>query len=173
MTTENTSNKWLSDVFALAANAASLSGELAISDLTRLRPDLTQTDGSLHYSVTGSTNDKKHPLLHLQVTGELKMVCQRCLEEMVQAIDIDNTLHIVASEAELDTEEDELNALLAGDDSPEKIVASTSYDVLNLLEDEIILGLPHSVTHDQCDKALPTSAGEKPSPFAVLAKLKS
>lgn len=172
MTTETTPNKWLRDVFAVAANAATLSGELPIAELKRLHPDLTKTDGALKYSVTGSINDKKHPLLHLQVTGELKMICQRCLEEMTQPVDIDNTLHMVASEAELDTEEDELNALLEGDTSPEKIVVSTSYDILNLLEDEIILGLPLSVTHEQCEKSLPMSAGEKLSPFSVLAKLK-
>ena len=172
MTTENQS-LMLRDVFALANNTATLSGNLPIADLTRMRPELTQTTGTLHYTVSGHLNEKKHPLLHLQITGELHMVCQRCLEEVMQTIDIDNTLHLVASEADLDSEEDELNAIIAGDESPEKIVGSTSFDLLNLLEDEVILSLPQAVTHDVCEKTLPTAAGEKPSPFAALAKLKS
>ena len=172
MTTENQA-PMLRDVFALANNTATLSGNLPIADLTRMRPELTQTTGTLHYTVSGHLNEKKHPLLHLQITGELHMVCQRCLEEVMQTIDIDNTLHLVASEADLDSEEDELNAIIAGDESPEKIVGSTSFDLLNLLEDEVILSLPQAVTHDVCEKTLPTAAGEKPSPFAALAKLKS
>ena len=172
MTTENPA-PLLRDVFALATNAATLSGDLPIADLTRMRPELTQTTGALHYTVSGQLNEKKHPLLHVQITGELNMVCQRCLEEVTQTIDIDNTLHLVANEADLDSEEDEINAILAGDESPEKIVGSTSFDLLNLLEDEVILSLPQAVTHDICEKTLPTTAGEKPSPFAVLAKLKS
>jgi uncharacterized protein len=160
------------DVFAMAQNATHSTGVLPVSALKRMHADLTQTTGALQYTVTGSTNHKRHPLLHIQVTGELHMICQRCLEEVIQAIDIDNTLHLVLSESELDSEEDELNAVLAGDDSPEKIVGSVTFDLLNLLEDEIILSLPIAVTHETCEETLPTSAGDKPSPFAVLAKLK-
>lgn len=170
MTTPTPKN-WQRDVFALANNAATMSGELPISELNRLASDLTRTTGALNYTLTGNTTDKKQMLMHVAVSGELYMVCQRCLEELQVSVDIDNELHIVASEADLDSEEDELSAIIAGDTSAEKIVGSKAFDVLGLLEDEIILSFPQAVVHDVCPTELPTSAGEKPSPFAVLAKL--
>ncbi|TDR31165.1 YceD family protein [Hydromonas duriensis] len=172
-TTPNTTQHWPHDVFALAKHNETLEGELRIADLTRLHPELSQKTGALTYRVTGFTNDAQHPMLHIIINGELHMVCQRCLEEMTQTIDVDNLLHLVHSEAELDNEEDEINAILAGDEFPEKIVGSQSFDIFALLEDEVILSLPHSVTHTVCDKALPTSSGEKITPFSVLSKLKS
>ena len=170
--TATTPKNWQRDVFALANNEANMSGELPINELKRLAADLTRTEGALNYTVSGRVNERKSMFMSLQVTGELFMVCQRCLEELQVEVDIDNELQLVVTEAELDSEEDELNAIIAGDVSPEKIVGSKTFDILDLLEDEIILNFPQAVVHDVCPTVLPTSAGEKPSPFAVLAKLK-
>ena len=41
------------------------------------------------------------------------------------------------------------------------------------MEDEIILSLPIVIAHEQCDKTLPMSSGEKASPFDVLRTLKN
>lgn len=158
----------LIDVFNLAKTAAERTGELPIAQLTRMQSDLIDTQGALTYRVSG----EPAALLHIEVQGALNMTCQRCLEPLVQPIDVNNTLHLVASEAELDSEEDELNAIIAGIDAPEKIVGATDFDILALLEDEIILSLPISVVHDVCPTQLPTSSGQKASVFDVLAKLK-
>ena len=77
-----------------------------------------------------------------------------------------------ASEAELESEEDEFNAIIAGSDTPEKSVGSTDFDILDLLEDEVILSLPLTLVHDVCPTQLPTSSGQKASVFDILAKLK-
>jgi uncharacterized metal-binding protein YceD (DUF177 family) len=79
---------------------------------------------------------------------------------------------MVHSEADLDSDEDELNAILAGSDAPEKMVGSDMFDIFNLIEDEVILSIPVANTHDVCDEKLPTSSGQKASAFDVLAKLK-
>ena len=50
---------------------------------------------------------------------------------------------------------------------------STEAFVLNLLEDEIILSLPIVIAHEVCEQALPTSTGEKVSPFDALMALKN
>lgn len=158
----------LIDVFNLAKTAAERTGQLPIAQLTRMQSDLIDTQGALTYRVSGEPPS----LLHIEVQGALNMTCQRCLEPLNQPIDVNNTLHLVASEAELDSEEDELNAIIAGIDAPEKIVGATDFDILALLEDEIILSLPISVVHDVCPTQLPTSSGQKASVFDVLAKLK-
>ena len=161
------------DIFNLAKTASTIKGELPIAQLTRLHPELTNTTGSVRFKFTGETNAHKHALLHVQCDGMLAMTCQRCLEPLSYTVAVDNTLHIVASEDELDSEEDELNAIAAGNHAPEKIVGAVQFDFLSLLEDEIILSLPFSTVHDNCPSQLPTSSGQKTSAFDVLAQLKS
>ena len=111
--------------------------------------------------------------MHIRITGTLMMRCQRCLEEMAYAVDVDNSLELVHTEAELDDEEEELNAIAAGTAGIEKIVGSKTFDTFTLMEDEIILSLPIVIAHEQCDKTLPMSAGEKASPFDALRTLKN
>lgn len=169
----HTSSPWQLDVFALCKDHAQKSGDLPINLLTRLSSDLTRHDGALNYTLSGQLDEQKHPIVHIRIVGTLMMRCQRCAEEMAYAVDVDNSLELVHTEAELDDEEDELNAVAAGTAGIEKIVGSHDFDVLALMEDEIILSLPIVVAHDQCDQTLPMSAGEKASPFDVLRTLKN
>ena len=171
--TDQTTNPWQIDVFALCKEQATIKGELPIALLTRLAADLTRHDGVLNYQLSGTTDDKKRALLRIQVNGSLMMRCQRCLEDMQHAVDVDYTVQLVHSEQELDSEEDELNAVAEGRADIEKIVGSKTFDTLNLLEDEIILSLPIVTTHKNCEKTLPMSAGEKTSPFDALRALKA
>ena len=164
---------WTIDVFALCKEHASKQGELPINLLTRLASDLTRHDGALHYELSGELDEKKHPIMHIRITGTLMMRCQRCFEEMAYAVDVDNSLELVHTEAELDDEEEELNAIAAGTAGIEKIVGSKTFDTFTLMEDEIILSLPIVIAHEQCDKTLPMSAGEKASPFDALRTLKN
>ncbi|MGL4768275.1 MAG: YceD family protein [Formosimonas sp.] len=156
------------DVFNLTKNSGEYAGQLPINALSRMQSDLLDTAGALTYRVVGEPKD----LLHIDVAGALHMTCQRCLEALIQTIDVHNTVQIVASEAELDSEEEELDAILKGIEAPEKIVGAKEFDLLNFIEDEVILSLPFSVAHEVCPVQLPTSSGQKTSAFDVLAKLK-
>ncbi|CAM3509209.1 Large ribosomal RNA subunit accumulation protein YceD [Bordetella sputigena] len=114
------------------------------------------------------------------------LVCQRCVEPFVYPIDANVSLHLVKSEAELDDGADdtaqEADDAADVDEAPEKVVGSRHFDVLEQVEDELILNIPYVPRHDVCPGApLKTSAGEpaqgadadkRPSPFAVLEKLK-
>ncbi len=162
------------DVFALCSDAAQLKGDLPIALLTRFCEDLSSTEGTLAYCVSGQLDDEQHPILHLEVTGAVSMNCQRCAEPLTHHIAVDNALELVHTEADLDDEEEVLAAIAAGQSvGLEKIVGSTTYDLLNLLEDEIILSLPLVVAHTVCEQTLPTSVGEKVSPFDALRTLKN
>ena len=59
------------------------------------------------------------------------------------------------------------------DDSKDFLPAQSEVDVVALIEDEIILGLPSAPRHESC--VLPASAQDNPedSPFAVLKGLRS
>ncbi|MFN0164509.1 MAG: hypothetical protein ACKVQQ_25000 [Burkholderiales bacterium] len=47
------------------------------------------------------------------------------------------------------------------------------FDVLHLIEDELLLALPVAPKHAQCQPQGATHAGEKVLPFAALAGLKA
>lgn len=160
------------DIFTLIQNAESIEFDLPVVDLSRLVNELTDNRGSLSCRVVGKTNSQKHLLLHVQIFGVLNMICQRCLEPLVFDVSVDNMLHFVRLEEELDSEEDELNAILAGSNAPEKILGSDEFDLLGLLEDELILSIPVANVHEVCSQQLPTSSGKKASAFDVLSKLK-
>ncbi|MFD2448348.1 YceD family protein [Vogesella fluminis] len=69
--------------------------------------------------------------------------------------------------------EDKLEAAVEADDELDAILAEETFDVIALIEDEIIMGLPLSLMHDDCDtEELKRAKADKPNPFAVLAVLK-
>ena len=161
------------DIFALCKEHARIQGELPLAQLTRLQDDLTQTNGTLSHSVTGAQDPEKRLFLHLTISGILPMNCQRCAEDLAHEISVNNTLELVHTEAELDDEEEELNAIMSGNAGVEKIVGSQNFDLMALLEEEIILSLPIVVAHEVCSETLPTAIGEKVSPFDALLALKN
>jgi uncharacterized protein len=169
---EMSNQSMIQDVFSLARNGVQLTGQISVASLTRLHGDLSDHTGVLTYLVVGRVGDKGNLFMDITIDGAMNMVCQRCLEPVNQLVVVGNTLQLVELEEELDNEEEELAAILAGDNSPEKIVGTREFNIFDLLEDEVILSLPMSVTHDVCDKQLPMSVGETASPFDALLKLK-
>ena len=108
---------------------------------------------------------RRRPQLHLQLDGMLSVRCQRCLEGVEFPLQVSNVLEFVDDEDELTQEEIE-------DDSKDYLPAQSEVDVVALIEDEIILGLPSAPRHESC--ALPAAAQRdgKVSPFAALKDLK-
>lgn len=108
--------------------------------------------------------------LDLAAQAEVPLQCQRCLQPMAVALEIDRRFRFARSEeeaAELDElSEDDVLAL------PQRL------DLAELLEDELILSLPLVPRHDECPEPLPLPAEEPeaedevPHPFAALAALR-
>jgi uncharacterized protein len=103
------------------------------------------------------------------------MVCLRCLGVVTIPVEVEREYRLARDEAhaaKLD-EDDEL---------VDAIVGSARFDVLDLVEDEVILALPFSPKHDECDLPIANEIAsesddnsgedEKPNPFRVLAQLK-
>jgi uncharacterized protein len=104
------------------------------------------------------------------------MTCQRCLGLCVQALEVDRTFRFVRDE-QMALEMDD-----ASDD--EFLVLSNAFDVLELMEEELIMALPLVPVHDQCPVPLTQQLLNKssieeefeekrPNPFAVLSALKT
>ena len=100
------------------------------------------------------------------------MVCQRCMGPISIPIAIDREFRFVANEEDA----------AAQDDGSEEdlLVLSREFNLHELIEDELLMGLPLIPRHDVCPTAVKLEAvdpdfeantASKPNPFAVLAKL--
>lgn len=111
--------------------------------------------------------------LHLQAKTTVSLICQRCMGVVATPLEVDQWYRFVASE-EIAMEED--------DESEEDLlVMEAQFDLLAVLEDELLMALPLVPMHDECPVApvlqvgeedLADEASEKPNPFALLAQLK-
>lgn len=114
--------------------------------------------------------------LHLVATTSVPLTCQRCMGTVATPLEVDQWYRFVATE----------DIAMAEDDESEEdlLVMEPQFDLLAVLEDELLMALPLVPMHDECpvapvmqagEEALAKDAGEqdeKPNPFAVLAKLK-
>ena len=110
--------------------------------------------------------------LHLQAQTSLPLICQRCMGSVAVALEVGQWYRFVASE-EIAMEQD--------DESEEDLlVMAPQFDLLALLEDELLMALPLVPMHEECPTAPVMSAGEvapageaegKPNPFAALSGL--
>ena len=147
---------------AFARDAGSLQGELPIASLTRVLDMLVDSAGNLSYRIEGSLSSRNRPQLLLHLNGVLSVCCQRCLEGIDYSLEVRRVLEFV--DEELTQEEIE-------DDSKDFLPAQREFDVVELIEDEVILDLPSAPRHESC--ALPnTGQGTgKSSPFSFLKGL--
>lgn len=111
--------------------------------------------------------------LHLQAKTHVPQVCQRCLADVDLALAVDRSYRFVADEATAEAQDDE---------SEEDVLAlSREFNLLELIEDELLMALPLVPRHDVCpvqpkmavsDDDFESENGDKPNPFAVLGTLK-
>jgi uncharacterized protein len=146
-------------------------GKIGLADLTRLHDYLHNLNGIIEYTLSGSKTGRGEPLLILSIQGDLELICQRCLDAFKHPLAIESRLKLVKNESELpDVEEEDL--------AIDNLIADTQFDVLALLEEEIILQLPIAARHaiGECKKGdyvrLEDSEAEVNPAFAALSNLK-
>lgn len=163
------------DTWELARLGRELHGEAPLAEFSRLLDGLpVQADQVVGWSLLGETDGLGQRYMTLRAQAGITLECQRCLEALELALQVESRLQLVEAEAESDTEEmDEDDP-----DAPDQVVGSQFFDVLSFVEDELILALPYVPKHEVCPslpKELLASEGSdtgRPSPFAVLAELK-
>jgi uncharacterized protein len=138
-----------------------VSGTLGIDDLPRLT-GLGCEAATLRYAVRGGENVKDRPSLTIEVAGELRVQCQRCLAPLELPLATTAELELAGTQAEID----------AADDDVDRVVASQAMDVAALVEDEAILALPMVPMHRQCETGIAPVEPGKRTPFAELAGLR-
>lgn len=111
--------------------------------------------------------------LHLQASVELPLVCQRCLEPVDEALEVDRWFRFVADEAQAEREDEEAEE--------DVLVLDPAFDLQALVEDELLMALPLVPRHARCpgevrmeavDPGFAEAEAAKPNPFGALAELK-
>jgi uncharacterized protein len=134
-------------------------------ELERLHDLLVEVVGEVTFRLRGFKGERGEPMLQLEISGLLPLVCQRCLDAVPYDLDVDSQLELVPEGAELS--EDELE-----DDTRDFLPVERELDVAELVEDEILLALPVAPRHEKCGLPGAADAGERINPFAALSGLK-
>jgi uncharacterized protein len=156
------------DALEFARKGLAIHDTIALSQFSRLSDALAPSDGKLNYALQGRVDAEGRPRLRLQMQGKVPLTCQRCMEPLEFAVDVDTDFILVVDEDMIpSTEED--------DEMDDYLVAGPQMRVAELLEEELLLALPFAPKHeDECaDKAGLKMQTEKQSPFAVLKGLKT
>jgi uncharacterized protein len=154
----------LIDSVDFARNGKEMRGEIAVSALSRLADKLAKSDGSLTYIVRGYHAEGRD-MLEVSLQGTCTLRCQRCLNELEYPVNLVSRLWLLPADKLDEAEED--------DDEMDAIEAEPRLDVLALIEEELLLGLPFAPRHTEGECAPAASdLQQKVNPFAVLAGLK-
>ena len=173
------------DVLSFARAADRLSGELTQRDalqsqFVRLWSEAcdTQELGAVAWLAEGELCKNEagdaQPWIHIDAQAALPLVCQRCLQPVTTTISVQRSFRFVADEA---------TAALEDDQSEEDVLVwDAAFDVLELVEDELLMAMPLLPMHDECPVAVITSVSdaefdrveaERLNPFAALASLRT
>ena len=188
------------DMGAFLESGEALSGDLPVTELSRLAQGLCPDfDLSSLPSVIWSAQGRLVPQrmsppqmwLDLEARAELAFECQRCLQPVTDTVSIRRSIRFAKDEAEA--------AALDADSDEDVLALSRVFDLVELVEDELIMAQPivprHGVCptdvstlmHNDAETQVPgapvavpeapadaaaTTASGRPNPFAVLAALK-
>lgn len=172
------------DVAAFAAAGTALDGVAHLEQFGRLGPTLAALPEGTSADVQWSARAELRPVRHgkkqvwmqVRARARLPLECQRCLDAVVETVEVDRWFRFVDSETEAEA--------LDADSEEDVLVLSRSMNLLELIEDELLLAMPLVPMHEDCDHQ-PVSdwvtasdlledtpaEPERPNPFAVLAGL--
>jgi len=142
-----------------------LAGNFPIPSLGRLTDLLADDNGSVSWVVSGECDVDHKDFLVIEVVGELRLKCQRCLGALQYRLKIRSRLQLVPQGASWPDEGLE-------DDRVDPIEALDKQSVLALVEDEVLLSLPVAPRHESCVMPRYDDGSGVVSPFATLANLK-
>lgn len=168
------------DVKAFAEEAGQLTGEDRLGSHPRLMAETggLGADAPLTWSAHGELRNPGHVhpeiWLRLSARAVLPLTCQRCLAPVEVAVQVERPFRFV---------QDEAVAMAEDDHSEEDLLAlSRSFDLVDLVEDELLMDLPVAPRHEVCpapvrlavaDGDFDATGPTQENPFALLRRLKT
>lgn len=163
----------------LAQEGTPLIASIPLQNMERLAQEVQAlgADSTINFEARAELRPGAHAeddvWLHLVAKTSVPLTCQRCMDTVATPLEVDQWYRFVASE----------EVAMAEDDASEEdlLVMAPQFDLLAVLEDELLMALPLVPMHDECPQApavqvgeddLAGQASEKPNPFALLAQLK-
>lgn len=157
---------YIVDAIAFAREGRQLAGREPVTRFERLSELVVAPSGDVVFEVSGFSTDDSEHFLDIAVTASIEIQCQRCLEAMSWPVATSSRLRLVPPDQPLPDE-----ALEEEEFDP--VHATIRFDLLAVIEDEILLSLPFAPRHEDCNTPRPTEGVVKESPFAVLAQLQA
>ncbi len=166
------------DPLRLCALGKVYAGGVPLAELSRLAPLLTSTEGEAAFVLAFGKDAERRSIVDVKVTARLPIQCQRCLGEMIEAVETRSRLAIVGGPDEAEQLPDELDPLL---------FLEGRLALRGLVEDELILAIPAAPMHpvdgcrvdlrklnaaEQAASAQRVDEARADNPFAALAVLK-
>jgi uncharacterized protein len=162
------------DPFRLVEQRLLLSGEMPIKQFSRLKKLLADNAGTVQVDLTFErTKVTNLPIITGKIACDLALVCQRCFGAVPFALMSEIGIVLIKNDAE---------AKRLQCDYDTWIVENDRIFLQDFIEDEILLGLPHSARHEECEpfkpliEALPNEVVPqqqgRDNPFAILKDLK-
>lgn len=157
-----------------ADRALAFSGEYPLLSFTRVSELLVDAAGDVKVELSFARDDQGLAVTRLQFETEVRMICQRCLDEVVLPLSDESYFVAVVPGADTSLLPQEYDVLEL--DEKDKTL-----DVLALIEEELLLALPIIPMHPEgrCehpDGYIQSDLGEdetaRTNPFSVLAQLK-
>ncbi len=145
-----------------------------LSALPRIAAAVLNPEASLQWHAQGAqaidSSGRKQDQLSITGQAPMAVTCSRCLEPIQTLVQINRAFWFVKDEATaqaLDSEIDDVDFL----------VASRQFDLVALVEDELLMAMPLQPVHDLCELprgeiAENQTPQDAPNPFAVLSALK-
>ena len=163
------------DVKAFALAGGAISGRERLGTNERL---MAQTLGQgadlpIDWSVRGELRNPEHlqpeVWLHLQGDAVLSLTCQRCLGPLLVPVAVKRSFRFVSDESVAAAQDNECEE--------DVLALSRGFDLIELLEDELLMDLPVAPRHDVCpipvklavvDADFEAAEAARENPFAVL-----
>jgi len=154
---------------------AKLDAELLIDTMPRLYSlALHPPREALRWRACGLSDldaaERRH-WLRLEVFAQLILTCQRCMHPLSLDLEVKRRFLVAPNEALANKLED------SAQDDYDVIAHNKQFDLLALIEDELLLALPIVPKHLQCEPPVmaqteASQASTRQRPFAVLSTLK-
>lgn len=158
----------------LARRHARIEATVPVARFRRLAEALYAADSDVSVDLAFELVDRDIAIVRGSLQAELRVLCQRCLQPMWQRLDLKPALQF-RTKGVREPVADEEGAL-----EPVEMDTDETVDLAELVEDELILGLPTVARHapESCPAkrmrfgpALAEKPAEEGNPFAVLKDL--
>jgi len=151
-------------------------GEMMPADFERLQAMLSDEQEQTAIKITAALARSSNVLsLNFDLTGSVWLTCQRCLQPVNVELTGAHNIALLEDEGQIGLLDEEDDHLLL-----EEVAFKDGHDTYlpleRLIEDEILLKIPLSPKHDDCEMEVEQVGEieefEEESPFAALAALK-